>query len=556
MVSDSREKSIRKTRLTTILCRNCHSEIHTGGRVDMKQLRAGHYVPSAVEQGEIPNYLVDAERDIELYDQEIQRVSAILDSLKSQRQERQNDALAFKAALSPIRRVPMELWKEIFVQCLDGSPEDLFLTEVCSWWKQMLSSFTEIWSTIIVDLRFSTWKAVSASFDAHRLFSKDTALHLDLRFPLQRPEKDENGKWWADDGEEEHIPAILEKVFSGTRTVLRQLTVTALADSEFGASDYLERIWAKRPLPTCLESTKITFLPQHGYDTDYDRSLYHHLWKCDNLRHLDLSDPVFDYEGIIVWDPDLVKFWGKLETVRLGYCSSIIHDFISRASNLRSMTATNFFPFELAPISSNLQILSVQGRPEALECLLSQITLPIVKSISITVECNSFNAEGFSTANLSRFLGSCGATLETLSLHAVRLNDDDLLVILRSLPNLKHLGFKPIPSNEALTPPCLTGDVYRQMISDPSCSALEALDVSVTPNIIQAFMDLLDARGPGLITATVLLVGYRHPASSFNSTAMVRIEPDVISSFYLRVAALKSTGLAIQANHYPKGSAS
>ncbi|KAJ7589574.1 hypothetical protein C8J56DRAFT_860263, partial [Mycena floridula] len=152
MAPNSREKPIGKTQLTMILCHNCHSEIYTAERVDLKHFRAGHYVPSTVEHVEISSYLVDAERDIELYDQEIQRVSEILGSLQSQRQVRKNDALTFKAALSPIRRIPMELWKDIFAQCLDGSPEDLHLTEVCSWWKQMLGSFPEIWSTIIVDL--------------------------------------------------------------------------------------------------------------------------------------------------------------------------------------------------------------------------------------------------------------------------------------------------------------------------------------------------------------------------------------------------------------------
>ncbi|KAJ7589563.1 hypothetical protein C8J56DRAFT_35475 [Mycena floridula] len=313
-MSDLRNKS---TRLITILCHRCHSEINTAERVDMKQLRAGHYVPLAVEHGQIlSKYLVDAERDIMLYDQEINRVSAILGSLQSQRQERQNDALTFKAALSPIRRVPMELWKDIFMQCLDGSPEDIHLTKVCSWWKQMLCFFPEIWSKIIVDLSLSSWETVSASFDTHRVFSKDTPLHLDIRFPLQRPNEDKgSNEWWTDDAPGKHIPAALDKVFSKTKYVMTQLTVTALDDSEFGAN-YLHEVWGKIPLPACLESVKINFvLGEAEYHSTYDRTLYQHLWKCHKLRHLDFSDPMFDYED---WDPDLVKFWGSLETVRLG----------------------------------------------------------------------------------------------------------------------------------------------------------------------------------------------------------------------------------------------
>ncbi|KAJ7580271.1 hypothetical protein C8J56DRAFT_962710, partial [Mycena floridula] len=48
-------------------------------------------------------------QNVELYEKEIARVSEILRSLRLQRQMRQNDALTFKAALSPIHRVPMEL---------------------------------------------------------------------------------------------------------------------------------------------------------------------------------------------------------------------------------------------------------------------------------------------------------------------------------------------------------------------------------------------------------------------------------------------------------------
>ncbi|KAJ7589561.1 hypothetical protein C8J56DRAFT_1025718 [Mycena floridula] len=182
----------------------------------------------------------------------------------------------------------------------------------------------------------------------------------------------------------------------------------------------------------------------------------------------------------------------------------------------------------------------------ALELIIAGVTLPTAKTISISSIRVGY--VGDSSAE-SRFFGFYGATLETLWLQGVCFDDDLLLVILRSLPNLKNLIFQPIPSNKALTPPCLTGDVYRQIMAGSICPALETLDVSVAPNVMEAFMDLLDSRGPGLFTAAVHLTGYRPSAIRIDFTSMVRIEPNLVSSFGLRVALLKGAGLAIKANH-------
>ncbi|KAJ7589519.1 hypothetical protein C8J56DRAFT_1049165 [Mycena floridula] len=477
--------------LATILCHSCRSEIHTAERVELKQLRAGHYVPSAVEQVDISNYLVDAERDIRLYSQEIDRVSAILDSLQSQRQVRRNDTLIFRGALSPIRRVPMELWKQIFAQCLDGSPQDIYLTETFS----------------------------AASFRAHRRLSKDTPLAIQFRVP--------SGDCQSDDD----IVTALQEVFSKTKTVMKQLSVTELLDLDWGPLKYV-----LAEIPTSLKSVKVSLSASYR-PKFYNSTLFGCFWSHPTLRHIDLPRVHNN------WNSELVQCWENLRTARLSFCSmSVIDDFLSKASKLKSMNISRIsLPFTTIPsVSASLQHFSVRSSGDAIGLLLAHITLPTVKSISIIVEY-LLAPDALPAENLERFFSSCSLTLRTLSLQQVVIDDHSLLVILQSLPHLRDFTFYPESVTESSSLKCIRGDIYRQMKAYAICPALEMLDITVTPNVMDTLMNLLASRVKGLIRCEVQLLAYKNS----------RISRKLASSFYQRAALLRREGLVVKASHYP-----
>ncbi|KAL0569306.1 hypothetical protein V5O48_012670, partial [Marasmius crinis-equi] len=114
-----------------------------------------NYVPSSGEVAEIESFLRDPEERLHSLDAEISKLQAKRDELR-QHIDRH------RMLLSPFRRLPVDLWGEIFVQALPSSEYDLpgrtlkdaplLLTTVCRTWRDIALKTPRLWNGIHVYL--------------------------------------------------------------------------------------------------------------------------------------------------------------------------------------------------------------------------------------------------------------------------------------------------------------------------------------------------------------------------------------------------------------------
>lgn len=115
-----------------------------------------NYVPSDAEVLEIKSYLSKPESELHRLEIEVARARAILDKLFSEHDKLEQFVDAHRILITPMRRLPPEIFQEIFVQCLSTSRNSvmhsreapMLLTEVCSDWRRIALSTPALWSSL------------------------------------------------------------------------------------------------------------------------------------------------------------------------------------------------------------------------------------------------------------------------------------------------------------------------------------------------------------------------------------------------------------------------
>ncbi|KAF7337021.1 hypothetical protein MVEN_02138700 [Mycena venus] len=105
----------------------------------------------------IPDILAQPRRDLTALDEEIQRIKRSLDKLVGKREILAADIDAHLALLSPVRHVPDDVLREIFISCLPpthnatmSSRESPLLCHVSSRWRNIALSTPRLWSSLHV----------------------------------------------------------------------------------------------------------------------------------------------------------------------------------------------------------------------------------------------------------------------------------------------------------------------------------------------------------------------------------------------------------------------
>ncbi|KAJ7062301.1 hypothetical protein C8F01DRAFT_1137114 [Mycena amicta] len=115
-----------------------------------------NYSPKDEEIQDIKDVIVKGTNRLHQLDSEIAELQKTMDKLVDERQLVHSDIEAHQALLSPLRRVPIDVIREIFVACL---PEDrhcvmsaqeapVLLGRICSSWRAIALSTPSLWSTI------------------------------------------------------------------------------------------------------------------------------------------------------------------------------------------------------------------------------------------------------------------------------------------------------------------------------------------------------------------------------------------------------------------------
>ncbi|SJL06954.1 uncharacterized protein ARMOST_10296 [Armillaria ostoyae] len=114
--------------------------------------------PPDLEAKRVEEFLHDHLRELSKQDEEIARVSALLNRLTNKRRHLQQYITAHQGILSPIRTFPPEILAEIFMQMLDDA-YDVFDTKrgpwalghVCRRWKDASRSSPALWASLSIE---------------------------------------------------------------------------------------------------------------------------------------------------------------------------------------------------------------------------------------------------------------------------------------------------------------------------------------------------------------------------------------------------------------------
>ncbi|KAL0566729.1 hypothetical protein V5O48_015274 [Marasmius crinis-equi] len=128
------------------------------------QIRSQHFLlPDQI--GRLKTQIKDEQLELERWDEELSRLRGVLEDMQSHRDALSQQLSERRSLLSASRRLPDELWLEIFSLCVPGSrlgvsedqwnqvsAEPLWLSHVCTRWRDIITSSRSMWSSVYVNL--------------------------------------------------------------------------------------------------------------------------------------------------------------------------------------------------------------------------------------------------------------------------------------------------------------------------------------------------------------------------------------------------------------------
>ncbi|KAL0572667.1 hypothetical protein V5O48_009291 [Marasmius crinis-equi] len=170
--------------------------------VTRDRFRSEYSLPDAT-RSQMASWVEDEEKDVERYALEIARVKGILWKLEEEKQELEEKIRQRRCFLSIVRRVPGDIWVDIFGHCVRDAHRDITLqpdlkdeahrgryqlcfatpyrlSAICSLWRDLVVSSPRMWSYVALDLHrrgmFSGLILPALALSIER--SKDRALEI------------------------------------------------------------------------------------------------------------------------------------------------------------------------------------------------------------------------------------------------------------------------------------------------------------------------------------------------------------------------------------------
>ncbi|KAL0581137.1 hypothetical protein V5O48_000926 [Marasmius crinis-equi] len=143
-----------------------------------------NYSPNKGEAGQITALLNLPEQNLRELDANIARVEETLNKLRIQRETLQDFIDSHRALLSPFRRLPEDIVREIFLRCLDPYPirstkrAPLLLTTICRSWRDIALATPRLWNSIHVFLPSTSALTMIIADDIGKQKMKDEYRHL------------------------------------------------------------------------------------------------------------------------------------------------------------------------------------------------------------------------------------------------------------------------------------------------------------------------------------------------------------------------------------------
>ncbi|KAJ7588546.1 hypothetical protein C8J56DRAFT_889319 [Mycena floridula] len=453
------------------------------------------FVPSDSDMNESRTLLLDADANIQRFDDKIARLQSTLASLKFHRDLRERDRNSYKALGSLFRRIPFEIWTQIFALSMGaGQPGDR-LAEVCVRWRQTLLAAPFLWCDIEIELTEMKRKSLAPFLQSCKRYCGDVTLHvwLEVIVPLK-----------------------------GRSSQLTSFAITIDGDGP-------------------------------GLVTDDYTSALDVLSVALRLSHLNLSNICLS-EGS---DPPAVlsSLWKQLNNVQLDNSSLwFAHQVLACAPNLTTVSFKGMDYQTLPAIQDICTVLSKKISHLSISeltigSILTVISIPSLTSVHLRA---GFYGWHVTIDDFVPFLHRLACILQTLLIDNTILDDRTLLDILSEVPQLRVLTLIPYLPFMETSPIQISNEIYQRMTftnglgnSKPLVPHLQSLTVSAHPGaVMDALLDMVLSRSSN------------SPEKSILSHCEVRLVPDVwfqtlpsdaVSSFYARIDAIRAQGMRIRA---------
>ncbi|ESK88761.1 hypothetical protein Moror_17149 [Moniliophthora roreri MCA 2997] len=454
-----------------------------------------NFAPSPKEILDIQKILLEPAKELHVLDEQIAHLQTRRDKLKSFIDNH-------RALLSPIRRVPSDILREIFVQCL---PEDrlpthnihqapLLLTGICRSWREVAITTPRLWNRIHIWLRYprsppiteffhSLMKASAEGLDLW--LERSGTMPLTLSLHASTPSSLSSRDPWNFNTNGGRVKDIEMLYINFARHLLpyaarwKSLSITISAR----VMDFLKALPEEFEL-TSLEEFRPTRPPEmmnwEALDVVFRRS--------PSLRSVQLDDGYLERLSIPCGNLTEVAISGLREDV-------LFHNFkrvlSPSCASLRHCTLDILIPMNSTiwaivgspVVLPMLHTLKVQIRsPQiptialALQHLFDAITAPMLKTLHITSRNYLFHNDCLDRLPFVPFLERSGCTLSSFALD-LPVKVADLIAVFRLAPSLVELKLRDSNIKEANAPLSEFFDALTPTPMDPDvlCPRLESL---------------------------------------------------------------------------------
>ncbi|KAJ7581408.1 hypothetical protein C8J56DRAFT_833435 [Mycena floridula] len=426
---------------------------------------------------------------------EISRLSAAIDKLVLEKERLQANVASYKAILAPIRLLPEDMLREIFVSCLPSeeaastaiTDAPLLLGRVCRSWREIALSTPELWTSIHIQFLFET-DTLRLCDEAHAWIARSGTCPLTIRVTWNTVTDD---------------PVPGNFIDSLTIFSKRWRSIEIQAPPQWMAS---LRSLSKSDVPR-LERFNYSATPGAYNDGQVSETLWQSLDILEGERLHDVTlnntwvqNPIaatskINFEQLARLDLSFgFRFTSQHAADILTRCPNLIACHLLMASSYPTEPTARFAPITLLHLSS-LTIELCQTYPDAtpsdneiLGHFFSNLTLP---------QLNSFS-HNLGQYHICPWTGLARASpIENLDLSLSDFGDPAVLEYLRTSTSLKRLKFSAWPSFAQEYAPGVDPLAPLMAIdnaSDVVCPFLEVLELPSFGFSEEVFVELVRQR--------------------------------------------------------------
>ncbi|KAK7031289.1 hypothetical protein VNI00_013543 [Paramarasmius palmivorus] len=431
-------------------------------------------------------------------------------------------------AQSAVRKVPFEIWREIFTEVCLASPVGSFwistatnrepivslptwdLSHVCSTWRRIVQDCPALWSSITVNLH-NLNPDISIPLQTYLINSKDHPLNIEIVFDRCNRSKPDGPPFWLTANGR---TALFMLVGHASRWKELSLSVESGTAPEILLSEFTSFRHVSFPLLRKF-SDKCYLVHGHPFGLS-DLWFWHAVGTAPMLSHLFV-------ECSITMDIDRYTYH-QLTNMEIGYVTvdDSLFEVLESCTNVQVLTLQCLLPRELGRdrvlTLSSLQELTASfiEPPDEYAYFFASITLPSLQILDLRCSYNGSVSRGLGNIvevppALIGMLERSADTLENLTLEfgwTYLREGFSIPEILRKCYNLKHLHFSlkgyRSPDSTKSSIMCILDTLIKLIViprsNDPVLAPkLESLSIHeaeflLSPTFLQAALQVVESR--------------------------------------------------------------